>query len=338
MPRARLYSVVPRSSVWPARTARRKGVLERHCQSSSSVLRASGVKVASSKPKYTARTWHSPRRRSGRLASRSPCALQSLLTQALPSPQSASARQSSSAAHRPEMHFRPWPQSRAAVSGAHSATHFSLSHFCPAAQSALEAHCGLAVQSASRQTGRPAWVAQLESSRHSLQKPLRQTWPWSLQSSSILHSGYWTLGHPQSTTARTRSRRRIARPPIAHLSNFGVQLMAVHKCGSGRRAHRTSRAVPQRSPRTWRSRSRFLLAFAALDASRPERRGYRTAFGRHSPLMNHLRFVTAASPWSLSESPKQLLREAANAGERELFAADIPEHDSKDEEQASHRA
>ena len=67
-----------------------------------------------------------------------------------------------------------------------------------------------------------------------------------------------------------------------------------------RRAHRTSRAVPQRSPRTWRSRSPICAASAALDAARPERRGYRTAFGRHSPLMKHLRFVTAASPWSVS--------------------------------------
>src|SRR5258708_11869969 len=175
MPSARLYSVVPRSSAWPASTTRRNGVFCRHSQSLSSCLRVSGARVASSKPKWTAFTSQLPNRRDDCVA-RIACALHTLLTHAFPSPQSASARHASSAAQRPPEHLLPLPQSCAAVSSVHSGRHFSCAHFWPAGQSLFEAHCGLSLQSASRHTGRSSLSAQFEASRHSLQKPPKQTW------------------------------------------------------------------------------------------------------------------------------------------------------------------
>src|SRR3989442_15793464 len=66
--------------------------------------------------------------------------------QTLPSAQSSSPRQASGEAQRPPRHLRPSPQSLAAVSGVHSATHLpSLAHFWPAGQSLFSVHCGLGV-------------------------------------------------------------------------------------------------------------------------------------------------------------------------------------------------
>src|SRR5207248_7567690 len=50
-PSARLYSVVPRSSVWPATVAGGSPRCRRHWRSASSVLRASDVREESSNPK-----------------------------------------------------------------------------------------------------------------------------------------------------------------------------------------------------------------------------------------------------------------------------------------------
>ena len=118
--------------------------------------------------------------------------------------------QRSSAAQRPCKHLAPPAQS---ASEAHSGAHLPSAHFIPGPQSSLFAHWGFATQIASRQTGRSGCEAQLESSRHSLQKPLMQTCPCSAQSPSVLHSGYWTRpGHAAIASAKhTRTIGRIGR-------------------------------------------------------------------------------------------------------------------------------
>src|SRR4051794_21240004 len=168
--------------------------------------------------------------------------LQTLLTHALPLPQSPSAWQGWSA-QRPALHVLSGPQSCAAVASLHSATHFlSAEHFCPSPQSWLLWHCALATQMLSWQVV-PGFCEHWESSRHCLQVPPMQTrFSCPLQSSSLRHSGYGGGfgGQPRSSAkANSKAIRRMSR--VYHRSR---------ECqGGDRLPHRDSREKRRRPGR-----------------------------------------------------------------------------------------